>query len=89
MARDDDNEWHLDKKVPIGLLAMIIIQTITLVYVGTAWKSDIDSRIVALEKSEVVNQPNGNRITVLEQKFEFISQTLTRIERKLDKEERP
>lgn len=89
MARDGDNEWHLDKKVPIGLLAMIIIQTITLVYVGTAWKSDIDSRIVALEKSEAVNQPNGNRITVLEQKFEFISQTLTRIERKLDKEERP
>lgn len=88
MARNgggDDGDWHLDKKVPIGLLVMIVIQTITLVYVGTTWKSDIDNRLVNLERSEAQTAPNGTRLTILEQKFDFISGTLSRIERKLEK----
>jgi hypothetical protein len=86
MARQNENEWHLDKKVPLGLLLTIVIQTVTLVYVGTTWKSDVDSRITALEKTETQTSANPTRITILEQKFEFISETLKRIERKLDKE---
>jgi hypothetical protein len=79
-----DSDWHLDKKVPLGLLVMIVVQTITLVYVGTTWKSDIDHRLVVLEKSDDARSPQGNRLTILEQQFSFIQQTLGRIERKLD-----
>ena len=80
----EDNAWHLDKKVPIGLLVMIVIQTITLVYVGTTWKTDIDHRLSTLEKSDDARSPQGNRLTILEQQFTFIQSTLQRIERKLD-----
>lgn len=88
MARDSDNEWHLDKKVPLGLLVMIVVQTMTLVYVGTTWKSEIDNRVGNLEKSETTNAPNSTRILILEQQFKFIGTTLERIERKLNKEDR-
>lgn len=79
-----DSDWHLDKRVPLGLLIMIVAQTITLVYVGTTWKSDIDNRLVTLERSDDDRRPQGNRLTILEQQFGFIQQTLGRIERKLE-----
>lgn len=80
-----DNDWHLDKKVPIGLAMMIALQTLTLVYVGTTWKSDIDSRLKSLEKGDVINTAQENRIVILEQKFDFIHDALIRIEGKQDK----
>ena len=81
---DSDSAWHLDKKVPLGLLVMIVIQTLSLVYVGTTWKTDIDHRLNTLEKSDDARSPQGNRLTILEQQFIAIQNTLTRIERKLD-----
>ena len=86
MARSDvdDGDWHLDKKVPLGLLIMIIIQTLTLVYVGTTWKSDIDNRIAILEKSDAASSADGTRLTILEQQYLFISTTLQKIDNKLD-----
>lgn len=83
--------WHLDKKVPIGLALMILIQTVTLVYVGTAWKSDIDSRIVVLEKNAINIQKNAdtnavqdNRITVVETKFFDFQRSVDKMESTLE-----
>lgn len=87
MTHETESQWHLDRKVPIGLFAMIAIQTFTLIYVGTTWKSDIDNRIGNLEKAETDNAPNPSRILILEQKFEFIIQALARIEKRLDKDD--
>lgn len=84
-----DSQWHLDKKVPLGFLLALVVQTITLVWVGVAWKSDVDHRLDQLEKSDALGAPNANRITILEQNLGFIKETLSRIERKLDNEERP
>jgi hypothetical protein len=85
----EDGAWHLDRKVPIGLMLGLVIQTITLVYVGTSWKSDIDHRLVVLEKNEDLNIPQESRLVVLEQKFNFIQETLSRIDRKLDEKLKP
>ena len=84
-----DGQWHLDKKVPLGFLLALIVQTITLVWVGVAWKSDVDHRLQSLEKTDASRSDNGTRITVLEQNLGFIKETLARIERKLDREEKP
>jgi hypothetical protein len=73
------DEWHLDKKVPISILVMFVIQTMTLVYVGTSWKTDIDGRIKALEKSEDRSSSYENRITILEQQFGYIRSDLSEI----------
>lgn len=83
------SQWHLDKKVPLGFLLALVVQTITLVWVGVAWKSDVDHRLSSLEKTDASRSDNGTRITVLEQNLGFIKETLARIERKLDREETP
>lgn len=49
----DDGNWHLDKRVPIGLVVMIIVQTIVFVFAGTSWKSAVDNRLDTLEKYAV------------------------------------
>lgn len=83
-----DQAWHLDKKVPLGLMAAIIVQTITLVYVGTTWKSDVDHRLVVLEKSDDQKRPQETRIIIVEQQLKFIAESLQRIESKIDSNQR-
>ena len=74
-----DTEWHLDKRVPITIVFMFVLQTITLVYVGTSWKTDIDSRIKALEKSDDRSAAYESRIIVLEQGMLGIREDLSEI----------
>lgn len=49
MGRED---WHLDKKVPIGLIIGLVVQTIVLTAWGTSKFEDITHRVDALEKSD-------------------------------------
>ena len=84
--------WSLDKRVPISIIVALALQTITFVYLGTAWKADVDNRIGSLEKDaaarvaielrlDVIRTSQAERLTILEQKFDFIHQSLQRIER--------
>lgn len=82
-----DSQWHLDKKVPLGIILALFVQTITIVYVGTAWKSDVDHRLSDLERTDVSRADNSNRITILEQRFIFIADALKEIKDKLGKEQ--
>lgn len=79
MTNGRDTAWHLDKKVPITMIIMFAIQTITLVYVGTSWKADIDSRVAALEKSDNRMTSYESRIIVLEQGVLAIREDLSEI----------
>lgn len=71
--------WHLDKRVPITIIVMFAVQTLTLVYVGTSWKADIEYRVGALEKSMSESAPHESRIIVLEQGFLRIREDLSEI----------
>jgi hypothetical protein len=71
--------WHLDKKVPIGLFAGFVLQTIVIVVWGTTKIDAIDSRIVALEKSDGGQASHENRIVILEQQFNYIRADLAEI----------
>ena len=84
--------WHLDKRVPISIIITLVLQTLAFVYLGTAWKADVDNRIGSLEKDaaakaaielrlDVIRASQSERLTILEQKFDFIHQSLQRIER--------
>lgn len=48
MNRDtDDSRWHLDKKVPISIIAALFIQ-----FLGGVWfMSKLESRLVTLEST--------------------------------------
>ncbi len=76
----DENAWHLDKKVPIGIIVALLVQTIVLVYVGTTWKVDVESRLGALEKSDTRRESQEARIIIVEQQLSYIRESLRRIE---------
>lgn len=75
----DDNQWHLDKKVPITIIALFAAQTITLVYVGTSWKASVDSRLQYLERTEERAASYEARIITLEQGVLGIREDLAEI----------
>ena len=81
MARE---QWHLDKKVPLGIIIALVIQTITFFTIAAAWKTSVDVRIERLEETAVDSNKQADRILILEQKFSYIVESLGRIEKKLD-----
>ena len=84
--------WTVDRRVPVAFLVGLILQTITFVYIGTSWMAGVDNRLGSLEKDaaskaaielrlDVIRASQAERLTILEQKFDFIHQSLQRIER--------
>ena len=61
MVKPDVNnvkEWpskerriSIDWRIPIGALVFVVFQTMTLIAVGSAWKSTTDSRLTTVEKN--------------------------------------
>jgi len=95
---ESDNEWHLDKKVPISIVIMLVVQTVTFAVLGTQKTTNMDNRISGLERDLstldasldkrliAVSDENSKqepRIIVLEQQFQFIRESLVRIEKGL------
>ena len=77
-------QWHLDKKAPLGIIIALVIQTITFFTIAAAWKTSVDVRIERLEETAVDSNKQADRILILEQKFSYIVESLGRIEKKLD-----
>jgi hypothetical protein len=77
-------QWHLDKKVPLGIIIALVIQTVTFFTIAAAWKTSVDVRIERLEETAVDSNKQADRILILEQKFSYIVESLGRIEKKLD-----
>lgn len=46
--KDDDRQWHLDKKVPVAIILAIGLQTAGAIW----WARGLDARISALEKGD-------------------------------------
>ena len=84
-AREADrslgSEWHLDKRVPIALIATIVMQTMAAVW----WAATMQSRIEALEKMLAASATTESRLVRLEQVTLTQSRTMDRIESKLDR----
>ena len=54
---EPDTRWHLDKRVPIGLIGAILVQTISFVW----FISKIDSRVSSLESWVVMQRDRDDR----------------------------
>ena len=76
-------EWHLDKKVPIGIVLALVVQTVSFFVVATSWKTSVDGRLERLEEIVSDNKSQGDRIIILEQQLTFIAASLKRIEDRL------
>ena len=84
MAPREDGNWHLDKKVPLGIIFAIFVQTVVFVAFFSSFISETNNRLMVLEKAEEKANDNATKITILEQQYIFVQNTLTRIETKLD-----
>lgn len=71
--------WTLDKHFPLAVFVGFIAQTAVIAAWGTNKYDSIDSRVTALEKSDDDQSTHEKRITILEQKFDFISDSLAEI----------
>ena len=81
MAEPDDNQWHLDKKVPISLIAAIMIQTVAIAW----WGATLTERVDRLEEISSARQPLVERIARQEALMESVQDTTRRIETKVDR----
>lgn len=84
MASAYDQHWHLDKKVPITIIFAIVIQTLGFIWIGSAWKADVDARLKQLETSDAERKPQESRLIRVEERLLTITESNRRIETKLE-----
>lgn len=77
--------WHLDKRIPIGLIIGFAVQTVVITAMGTAKFSDLDHRLAVLEKTDKETETHENRLIVLEQQFGYIRSDLAEIKNLLQR----
>jgi hypothetical protein len=72
----DREGWHLDKRIPLALIGIILLQT----GVFGTWVGAISARVAAVEAWQVSNQKIDTRLAVLENQNTEIRRTLDAIE---------
>lgn len=91
----DHDHWHLDKRVPISLIAAILLQTAAFGWMLATINSKVDSTAQrtailearAQERFVVINQ-NVTSIAVINESLRNVEATLDRIETAVSKDER-
>jgi hypothetical protein len=73
------SEWHLDKKIPISLILVLLVYG----YTAITWSSQIDVRMAATEKWIDENKSSNARLGVIEERLGNLKEILEKIERKL------
>ena len=77
----DSTHWHLDKRVPIALIAAMSLQTAgALLWAGAAMQ-----RIDYLEREVSAGSMIGERTARVEEQMRYLRQSMDRIETKLDR----
>lgn len=92
----EPNHWHLDKRVPISLIAAIMLQTGVFVWILSEMHQTVEEnqrRIIALEaaaqaRAELVVS-NSTSIAVVNETLRNVESALGRIEKKIDENHRP
>jgi hypothetical protein len=80
--------WSLDKRVPITIIATLLLQTGGIIYGAAKMRSDVDEtqrRISALEGKEEKNSVLSERVVRVEAMVEGVKNTVDRIERKIER----
>jgi len=77
---DGNQAWHLDKRVPIGIIAALVVQTVALLYTEAAWRAETGNRInaleIAVEDNVVLRRKQWDRIELVEQQQKMLDSQL-------------
>lgn len=88
-----DERWHIDRKLPIALIATLIITFSGQTFTAIWWASKTDSRIEQLERQTTASAPTtteqGTRLTRVETKLEAVQDGISEIKSILRKEPFP
>ena len=82
-AQSAREPWHFDKRIPIALIAALLLQTAGMV----AWAARLDTRVGHLESQTGAGRGDRDRLTRLEVKLDALSESMARVERPLDRSE--
>jgi cell division protein FtsL len=74
------DHWVMDKKIPVALLFVILLQTLGVVW----WAATITGRLDWVEKGQLANSGLTERVVRLEVLGEQNKAALDRIEKKID-----
>ena len=75
-----EQRWHITRGVPLALIFTIASMFIGQSCAGIWYFSHLDSRVDVLEKAQLLVQPQGERLTRLEEKVVSVQATANRIE---------
>ena len=75
-----EKRWHITRGVPLALIFTVISMFIAQSCAGVWYFSHLDSRVDVLEKAQLLAQPQGERLTRLEEKVVSVQATANRIE---------
>lgn len=78
----DDGNWHLDKKVPVAIIAAMLIQTGGIVW----WAAQTAERLSNVERRIEVTAPQADRLTRVEVKVDNLVDGVTEIKSILRKD---
>jgi hypothetical protein len=81
MALTEQEQWRLDRRIPIAVIIMAFVQTGGLIY----WGSGVDHRLAAVEAKMNASTELGDKVTRLEVKSETQTALLERIDRRLER----
>jgi uncharacterized coiled-coil protein SlyX len=68
-----NESWHLDKRVPISLILVLLGQTVAIVW----WASAVENRVAVLETTYLTQQ---SEISNTEDHLQDLNNTLTRVD---------
>ena len=75
----NDKQWHLDRRVPLALIAMIAAQTCAALW----WASGLDTRVKQLETQYLNVAPQAGQIIRLQVQLEGVSANVIEIKNAL------
>lgn len=76
MSDSASREWHLDKRVPLALIFMLLMQFAGLVW----WGSQISARLDVLERAVLSRTDDHERLVRIETAVAGIDRRLERME---------
>ncbi len=79
--RRSEDHWHLDKRVPVALITVMVSWIVTTVW----WASALDNRVAHLENMALKNQNVEARLARIEEGQSWMRQLIERIDKKLEK----
>ena len=86
MSNDNNNDWHLDKRVPVSLIIVVMFQFVGAVYGFATLTAQVEANTRNIMRTEQsLNKRMDQNYAEATRRYGTIQNSLIRIEDKLDR----